>query len=135
MGELEHVCQLNASSWLINLLKIRRQKECFRVPRSGTFVVNCLTKAGIPSGNQNQRTRRPLRCSENHSRNNRKEGDQKALDKAEKKRWESRKDWVNRFSFESTHHPKITFDPTVFNLKNKSERNGREKRKTKPTGI
>ena len=25
--------------------------------------------------------------------------------------WESRKDWIERFPFQPTHHPEITFDP------------------------
>ena len=43
-----------------------------------------------------------------------KEEEQKALDEAEKKWWESRKDWVERFPFKPTPHPEITFDPTVY---------------------
>lgn len=30
----------------------------------------------------------------------------------EKAWWESRHDWVERFPFEPTHHPEVTFDPT-----------------------
>ena len=35
-------------------------------------------------------------------------------ERAEKKWWESRKDWVERFPFKPTPHPEITFDPTVY---------------------
>lgn len=42
------------------------------------------------------------------------EEEQKALDEAEKKWWESRQDWVERFPFQPTPHPEITFDPTVY---------------------
>ncbi len=35
-------------------------------------------------------------------------------EKAEKEWWESRKEWVERFPFEPTPHPEITFDPTVY---------------------
>ena len=44
----------------------------------------------------------------------RQEEEQKALDEAEKAWWESRKDWVERFPFQPTPHPEITFDPTVY---------------------
>ena len=44
----------------------------------------------------------------------RQEEEQKALNEAEKAWWESRQDWVERFPFEATHHPEITFDPTVY---------------------
>ena len=44
----------------------------------------------------------------------RQEEEQKALDEAEKKWWESRQDWVERFPFEPTPHPEITFDPDAF---------------------
>ena len=35
-------------------------------------------------------------------------------ERAEKKWWESRQDWVERFPFKPTPHPEITFDPTVY---------------------
>ena len=35
-------------------------------------------------------------------------------EKAEKEWWESRQDWVERFPFEPTPHPEITFDPTIY---------------------
>ena len=35
-------------------------------------------------------------------------------ERAEKEWWESRKDWVERFPFEPTPHPEISFDPTVY---------------------
>ena len=44
----------------------------------------------------------------------RQEEEQRALDEAEKEWWESRQDWVDRFPFEPTPHPEITFDPTVY---------------------
>lgn len=47
----------------------------------------------------------------------RQEEEQKALDEAEKAWWESRQDWVERFPFEPTPHPEITFDPTVFDVR------------------
>ena len=34
--------------------------------------------------------------------------------KAEKEWWESRQDWVDRFPFEPTPHPEITFDSSVY---------------------
>ncbi len=34
--------------------------------------------------------------------------------KAEKEWWESRQDWVDRFPFEPTYHPEITYDPTAY---------------------
>ena len=33
---------------------------------------------------------------------------------AEKKWWESRQDWVDRFPFEPTPHPEISYDPSVY---------------------
>ena len=33
---------------------------------------------------------------------------------AEKKWWESRQDWGERFPFEPTHHPEIAYDPDAF---------------------
>ena len=39
---------------------------------------------------------------------------QEDLDRAEEEWWESRQDWVERFPFEPTPHPEITFDPTVY---------------------
>lgn len=44
----------------------------------------------------------------------RQEEEQKALDEAEKAWWESRQDWVDRFPFEPTPHPEITYDPDAF---------------------
>ena len=44
----------------------------------------------------------------------RQEEEQRALDEAEKAWGESRQDWVERFPFEPTHDPEITFDPTVY---------------------
>ncbi len=44
----------------------------------------------------------------------RQEEEQKSLDEAEKAWWESRKEWIDRFPFEPTPHPEITFDPTVY---------------------
>ena len=41
--------------------------------------------------------------------------------KAEKEWWESRKEWVERFPFEPTPHPEITFDPTVYDPKKLEE--------------
>ena len=38
------------------------------------------------------------------------EEEQKALDEAEKKWWESRKDSIERFPFEPFHQPEIIFD-------------------------
>ena len=39
---------------------------------------------------------------------------QEELERAEKEWWESRQEWVERFPFEPTPHPEITFDPTVY---------------------
>lgn len=44
----------------------------------------------------------------------RQEEEQKALDEAEKAWWESRKEWIERFPFEPTPHPEITFDPNAY---------------------
>ena len=44
----------------------------------------------------------------------RQEEEQKAKEKAEEEWWESRKEWVERFPFEPTPHPEITFDSTVY---------------------
>ena len=35
-------------------------------------------------------------------------------ERAEQEWWESRKDWVERFPFEPTPHPEITFDPSIY---------------------
>ena len=46
-----------------------------------------------------------------------KDAEQSALeeqDKARKEWWESRKEWVERFPFEPTHHPEITYDPNAY---------------------
>ena len=44
----------------------------------------------------------------------RQEEEQKAREKAEEEWWESRKDWVERFPFQPTPHPEITYDPDAF---------------------
>ncbi len=44
----------------------------------------------------------------------RKEAERLAKEKAEQEWWESRKDWVERFPFEPTYQPEITFDPNVY---------------------
>lgn len=36
------------------------------------------------------------------------------LDKARKEWWESRKEWVENFPFEPTHHPEIRYDPYAY---------------------
>ncbi len=42
------------------------------------------------------------------------EWEQKVKEQAEKEWWASRQDWIDRFPFEPTHHPEITYgDPTV----------------------
>ena len=46
---------------------------------------------------------------------------QEELERAEKEWWESRQDWVDRFPFEPTPHPEITFDPTVYDPVNVEE--------------
>ena len=43
-----------------------------------------------------------------------KEAEQKAKELAEKEWWASRQDWIDRFPFQPTHHPEITFDPTDY---------------------
>ena len=55
----------------------------------------------------------------------RKEAERLAKEKAEQEWWESRKDWVERFPFEPTYQPEITFDPNVYAPK---------KREMTPTG-
>ena len=42
-------------------------------------------------------------------------------ERAEQEWWENRKDWVERFPFEPTPHPEITFDPTVYDPKKLEE--------------
>ena len=37
----------------------------------------------------------------------------------EKAWWESRQDWIDRFPFEPTYHPEITFDPTDEKMRDK----------------
>ena len=44
----------------------------------------------------------------------RKEAERIAKEKADKEWWESRQDWVDRFPFEPTPHPEITFDSSVY---------------------
>lgn len=44
----------------------------------------------------------------------REEAERLAKEKAEKEWWESRQEWVERFPFEPTYHPEITFDPAVY---------------------
>ena len=44
-----------------------------------------------------------------------KEAEQKAK---EKEWWESRKEWIERFPFQPTHHPKLTYDPNVYDPSN-----------------
>lgn len=39
---------------------------------------------------------------------------EKAKEQAEKEWWASRQDWIDRFPFEPTHHPEITYDPTAY---------------------
>ena len=41
----------------------------------------------------------------------RKEAERIAREKAKKEWWTSRQEWIDRFPFEPTHHPEITFDP------------------------
>lgn len=48
-----------------------------------------------------------------------KEAEQKAKEQAEKEWWESRQDWIERFPFEQTHHPEITYDPTAYDPNNR----------------
>ena len=45
-----------------------------------------------------------------------KEAERIAKEKADKEWWESRKEWVERFPFEPTHHPEITFDPEAYDV-------------------
>ena len=40
--------------------------------------------------------------------------EQEEAARVEKEWWESRKEWVERFPFEPTLHPEITFDPTIY---------------------
>ncbi len=48
-------------------------------------------------------------------------------ERAEKEWWESRQDWVDRFPFEPTPHPEISFDPTVYDPNNLDEWREEEK--------
>ena len=40
-----------------------------------------------------------------------------AYEKAEEEWWESRKEWVENFPFEPTHHPEIAYDPSVYDAR------------------
>lgn len=40
--------------------------------------------------------------------------EQEEAERKEKEWWESRKEWVERFPFDPTPHPEITFDPTIY---------------------
>ena len=44
----------------------------------------------------------------------RKEAEQKAKELAEKEWLASKQDWIDRFPFQPTHHPEITFDPEAY---------------------
>ena len=46
----------------------------------------------------------------------RKEAEQKAKEQAEKEWWASRQDWIDRFPFQPTYHPEITFDPEAYDV-------------------
>lgn len=46
--------------------------------------------------------------------------------KAEKEWWESRQDWIDRFPFEPTYHPEITFDSAVYDPSNLPPREERD---------
>ena len=39
---------------------------------------------------------------------------EKAKEQAEKEWWESRQEWIDRFPFEPTYHPEITYDPESY---------------------
>ena len=43
-----------------------------------------------------------------------KEAERIAKEQAEKEWWESRQEWIDRFPFQPTHHPEITYDPSVY---------------------
>lgn len=60
---------------------------------------------------QEQRDRLKLYPEELKQQKERQECERIAKEKAEEEWWESRKDWIERFPFEPTHHPEITFDP------------------------
>ena len=47
------------------------------------------------------------------------EAEQKAKEQAEKEWWESRQEWIDRFPFQPTHHPEITFDPEAYDPNNR----------------
>ena len=49
----------------------------------------------------------------------RKESEQKAKELAEEKWWESRQEWIDRFPFQPTHHPEITYDPESYDPNNR----------------
>ncbi len=57
----------------------------------------------------------------------RKEAERLAKEKSEKEWWESRKEWIERFPFEPTHHPEITYDPNVFDAKKPKPQEERDK--------
>lgn len=56
----------------------------------------------------------------------RQEAERIAQVEAEKEWWESRQDWIDRFPFEPTHHPEITFDPSVYDPSNLPPREERD---------
>lgn len=56
----------------------------------------------------------------------REEAERIAKEQAEKEWWESRQDWIDRFPFEPTHHPEITFDSAVYDPSNLPPREERD---------
>ena len=57
----------------------------------------------------------------------REEAERLAKEKAEKEWWASRQDWIERFPFEPTYHPKITFDSAVYDPNNPKPQEERDK--------
>lgn len=57
----------------------------------------------------------------------RKEAERLAKEKADKEWWESRKEWIERFPFQPTYHPEITYDPNVFDVKKPKPQEERDK--------
>ena len=44
----------------------------------------------------------------------REEAERLAKEQADKEWWESRQEWIDRFPFEPTHHPEITYNPAAY---------------------
>ena len=65
----------------------------------------------------------------------RQEAERIAKEQAEKEWWESKQEWIDRFPFKPTHHPEITFDPSVYDPNNRKPREERDKAYEQMRGL